>query len=137
MNYVYDTSFIGPLIVKDEKNPKVDKAHAAIGEDDEIFVPQLFWYEISNLFKNLLRRNRYTYENVIPFYQPLAAIRLNCDNATGIEYSKKLLSLCNAYNLSSYDAAYLELAERKKAVLCTMDDKLRAAAKKHGVTVLK
>ena len=59
------------------------------------------------------------------------------DFETGIGYSQKLLRLCNDYNLSSYDAAYLELAERKKAVLCTLDDDLRAAAKKHGVAVIK
>ena len=40
-------------------------------------------------------------------------------------------------NLSSYDAAYLELAERANAVLCTLDEDLRAVAKKRGVAVLK
>ena len=137
MNYVYDTSFVGPLIIPDEKNPKVEKVHAAIDDDEKIFVSQLFWYEISNLFKNLLRRKRYVYDKVISFYQPLAAVRLTCDYESGIEYSKKLLKFCNDYNLSSYDATYLELAERKNAVLCTLDDNLRVAAKKHGVTVIR
>jgi len=33
---------------------------------------------------------------------------------TKASYSQKLLHLCNDYNLSSYDATYLELADRKK-----------------------
>ena len=137
MNYVYDVSFVGPLIIPDEKNSRVEKTHAGIAEDECIYVPQLFWYEVSNLFKNLMRRKRYTHEGVIPFYRPLAAIRLTCDYATGIDYSKKLLRLCGEYNLSSYDAAYLELAERKNAALCTLDEDLRLAAKKYGVSVIK
>ena len=71
------------------------------------------------------------------FFPQLATIRLDTDFETGPDYVKKLLLLCNNYNLSSYDAAYLELAQRKKAVLCTLDDSLRAAAGKCGVTVLK
>ena len=137
MTYVYDTSFVGPLIIPDEKNQRVEKAHAAVADDELIYVPQLFWYEITNIFKNMLRRKRYSYDEVRQFYQPLAAIRLTCDSETGIDYSKKLLRLCNDYNLSSYDAAYLELAERKNAVLYTLGETFSAAAKRHGVAVIK
>ena len=137
MIYVYDSSFVGALIIPDEKNSRVEKIHATIGNDEDILASQLFWYEISNIFNNLIRRKRYTYDDVIQFYIPLTAIRLTIDSESGIAYSQKLLRLCNDYNLSSYDAAYLELAERKKAALCTMDDDLRAAAKKRGVAVMK
>jgi predicted nucleic acid-binding protein len=37
------------------------------------------------------------------------------------------------YNLSSYDAVYLELASRKKAKLMTLDNELTKAAKKVGL----
>ena len=89
------------------------------------------------MYYNLIRRKRYVFDDIIQFYQPLYALHLIIDFETGVEYSKKLLRLCNEYNISSYDAAYLELAARKKAVLCTFDDGLQAAAKKHGVAVLK
>ena len=137
MIYVFDASFVGALIIPDEKNPRVDKIHAQIDESDEIVVPQLLWYEAANLFNNLIRRKRYVFDDVMQFFPKLAAIRLSCDSEAGVAYSQKLLRLCNDYNLSSYDAAYLELAERKKAALCTMDENLQAAAKKHSVPVLK
>ena len=137
MNYIYDTSFIASLIIPDEKNPRSEEVHAAIADDELIYAPHLLWYEITNVFKNLLRRKRYSYDEVIQFYEPLAAIRLTFDQEAGIEYSKKILRLCNDYNLSSYDAAYLELADRKGAVLCTLDEGLRTAAKKYGVKVIK
>jgi predicted nucleic acid-binding protein len=135
--YVFDVSFVGALIIPDEKNPKVDKTRAAIGEDDEIFAPHLLWYELSNIFKNLIRRKRYTFDEVLQFYPRLATVCLTVDFETGIGYSQKLLRLCNDYNISAYDASYLELADRKKAVLCTLDEGLSAAAKKHGVAVMK
>ncbi|MDR2730861.1 MAG: type II toxin-antitoxin system VapC family toxin [Treponema sp.] len=137
MVYVYDSSFVGSLIITDEKNTRVNKLHASIGEDDDILVPQMFWYEITNIFMDLIRRKRYTYDDVYQFFSPLAALRLVCDNESGINYASKLLRLCDEYNISSYDAAYLELAERKKAVLCTMDENLKIAAKKYGVSVIK
>ena len=137
MIYVFDASFVGALIISDEANSKVDKIRAKIGEDEEIFAPQLLWYEIANVFKNLIRRKRYTFNEVIKFFQPLSAINLTCDFETGPGYAEKLLRLCNDYNISSYDAAYLELAGRKKAALCTLDENLITAAKKYGVTVLK
>jgi predicted nucleic acid-binding protein len=135
--YVFDSSFVSALILPDEKNLQVDKMYSRIKNEDERYAPHLLWYEITNVFKNLTRRGRFTGDEVIAFYPRLDAIDFMFDYATGTDYSKKLLRLCNDYNLSSYDAAYLELAERKNAVLCTLDESLRAAAKKCGVATLK
>ena len=137
MIYVYDSSFVGSLIIPDEKNSRVDEIHDTISQNEEIFVPQLFWYEIANIFKNLLRRKRYPFEDVLQFSKLLDEERIICDFETGAGYAEKLLRLCNDYNISSYDAAYLELAGRKKAALCTLDENLISAAKKHGVKVPK
>jgi len=137
MVYVFDASFVGALIIPDERNPHVNKMSAKIKSEDEKHAPQLLWYEISNIFKNLLRRKRYTFDEVKRLFPLLSAINLTCDFETGVGYSEKLLRLCNDYNISSYDAAYLELAGRKKAALCTLDENLITAAKSYGVTVLK
>ena len=136
MIYVFDASFIGTSIIPDEKNPKVDKIRADIGEKEDIFVPQLFWYEIASIFNNLIWHKRFTGDEVMQLFPRITAIRLKTDFETGTAYSQKLLRLCSDYRLSSYDAAYLELANRKKAALCTLDKDLRSAAKKYGVAVL-
>jgi predicted nucleic acid-binding protein len=138
MAYVFDTSFIIALVMPDEKNSKVYKAYEPITQKEvEKYTPQLLWYEIANSFMNMIRRKRYAYEEFVHFFKLLKAFRLTTDFETGINYSQKLLRLSNAYNITSYDAAYLELAERKNAVLCTLDEGLINAAKKHGVTVIK
>ena len=137
MLYVFDASFIGALIIPDEKNPYIEKMYAKIENEDEKHAPHLLWYEISNIFNNLVLRKRYSFDEVLTFVPLLAAIRLISDFETGTEYVEKLMRLCNEYKISAYDAAYLELAGRKKAVLCTFDEKLRIAAKKYGVIVLR
>ncbi|MCL2067514.1 MAG: type II toxin-antitoxin system VapC family toxin [Treponema sp.] len=137
MIYVFDSSFVGSLIIPDEKKLRIDKMYSSIKNEDERHSPDLIWYEVANIFKNLIRRKRYSYEEILTFFPLMAALRLISDNETGVKYTEKLLRLCNDYNLSSYDAAYLELAGRKKAVLCTLDENLLAAAKKHGVAVIK
>jgi len=137
MTYVFDASFVGAIIIPDENNPRINKIQAGIGEEEDIFVPQLLWYEIASIFRNLIRRKRYTPDEVLQFIPLLAAVRLETDHQTGPDYSQKLLRFCNEYNLSSYDASYLELAERTNAILCTLDEDLGAAAKKRGVAVMK
>ncbi|MDR0301400.1 MAG: type II toxin-antitoxin system VapC family toxin [Treponema sp.] len=136
MVYVYDASFIWALVIPDERNLKVEKIHASIDEDEKIFTPQLFWYEMTNIFNNLLLRRRYSFEKILPFFSTVSKVGLTTDFETGIGYTQKLFRLCNDYQLSSYDAAYLELADRKKAVLCTLDRNLKIAARKHGTEVI-
>ena len=136
MIYVFDASFIGGLIIPDEIKPLTQKMYSKIKNEDERHVPHLLWYEISNIFKNLTRSNRFTSSEVFRFFPLLTAFHLKTDIEGGINYSQKLLRLSTNYGLSCYDAAYLELAERKKAVLCTLDHKLKLAAKKHGIKVI-
>ena len=137
MVYVFDSSFAGALIIPDEKNPHVEKMYLQIKKDDTKYVPHLFLLEMANIFMNLIRRKRNTYDEALQLLPVLSTINITVDSETGAKYTEKLLHLCNDYKLSSYDAAYLELAERKKAVLCTMDENLKVAAKKYGVKVLR
>jgi len=137
MLYVFDSSFVGAQIIPDEKDSEIDRLCQKIKHDDEKQAPQLLWYEIANIFKNLTLRKRYTFDDVLQFFPLLAAMRLTTDFETGTAYSKKILRLCNNYRLSAYDAAYLELAGRKSAVLCTLDENLMKAAKKYGVITLE
>jgi len=134
--YVFDASFIGALILPDENNPNVERMYGKIRNEDEKHIPQLLWYEIANIFSNLLRQKRFTGDEVTQFFPRLSAFHLKTDSETGTAYSQKLRRLCSDYNITSYDAAYLELADRKKATLCTLDKALQTAAKKHDIMVL-
>ena len=137
MIYVLDASFVGAVIIPDEKNPYAEKMYLTIKNDDTKYVPCLFSYEMASIFMKLVRHNRSNYDEVLKLIPILADINITTDYEAGADYTKKLLRLCNDCNLSAYDAAYLELAGRKKAILCTMDERLRAAAAQCGVAVLE
>jgi len=47
-----------------------------------------------------------------------------------------VLPLCRKYSLTSYDAAYLELAIRRQLPLASLDTELRLGAKHAGIKVL-
>jgi predicted nucleic acid-binding protein len=137
MVYVLDASFDGAVIIPDEKNSETEKLYMQIKNNDKKYVPGLFSYEMANIFMNIIRRKRHTYAKVLDLIPVLSSIHIITDFETGPDYVKKLLHLGSECALSSYDAAYLELAERKNAALCTLDKRLQAAAKKRGVAVLK
>ena len=50
---------------------------------------------------------------------------------------RQVANLARAFQLTVYDAAYLELAERESLPLATLDKGLRAAAAKAGVALVK
>jgi predicted nucleic acid-binding protein len=51
--------------------------------------------------------------------------------------ARDALASPRAFQLTAYDAVYLELARREGLPLATLDKGLRAAAKKAGVALLK
>jgi len=136
MDYVFDASFVGALVISDEKNIQTDHLYKKIKNEDDKYSPNIIWYEISNIFRNLVRQKRFTPDETSLLFPMVANIGIITDCKMGINYSKILWDLGNKYNLSAYDAAYLELAERKNAVLCTLDDNLLEAAKKHCVKII-
>ena len=137
MIYVYDASFVIAILLPDESNPKIDSIHDALEESDSVYVPQLIWYETVNIFRNLIWRGRFTMDEVMQFYPILSFPNFHTDFETIKDYSQKILTLCSSHDISAYDAVYLELADRKKAVLCSLNEKLINAAKSHGVEVIQ
>ena len=63
MNYVLDSSFCGAFIMPDEKSEKASEFFAVISKDSTLYVPALFWFEISNLLTSAIRRKRISLPN--------------------------------------------------------------------------
>ena len=136
MAYVFDASFVAALLLPDEKNAQVDDLYAGTAHED-IFAPGLLWIEMGNIFNYLIRRKRYAYNEVLDLLPGLSAMHITTDTASGAAHAEALLRLAHDYNLSAYDAAYLELAGRKKALLGTLDENLQGAAEKYGLRLLR
>ncbi|MDR3337689.1 MAG: type II toxin-antitoxin system VapC family toxin [Treponema sp.] len=136
MQYVLDASFYASLILPDEKDEYVLNFFSTKGKDDTMYVPHLWWYEMGNILKKAIMRKRIAYLEAQELISMLSALNVITDTEFGGAYAHTLLKLAHDYNLTVYDAAYLELAERKKAVLGTLDGNLKTAAVKYGVEAL-
>jgi predicted nucleic acid-binding protein len=66
----------------------------------------------------------------------LALLPINLDPETDRQAWGATLRLAERHRLTSYDAAYLELAQRLRLPLATLDSDLRAAASDESVPLL-
>jgi predicted nucleic acid-binding protein len=133
MTYVIDSSFGAAHSLPDEQNDDIDSFFDNLTDQDILSVPQLFWYEISNIFKKTVMRNRIESEDVPLMLEDIGNLNLVTDAISGSNYSTTLFTLAREYNLTCYDAAYLELAIRTEAVVGTLDNELKEACIKAGL----
>jgi predicted nucleic acid-binding protein len=84
----------------------------------------------------LTRRGKLTEEERATALAALAGLSVVLDHEMATLAFDKLSALATRYGLSVYDAAYLELALRKKLPLACKDGPLRAAAKRSRVKLL-
>lgn len=104
-------------------------------EADKALVPQLWQLELANVLKTACTRGRMTQAQARQILDTLGHLPIEVD--TGAPPGQRpLFELAMRYNLSSYDAAYLELAMRHGLPLATQDEQLKLAAKAAGVDVL-
>jgi predicted nucleic acid-binding protein len=99
-------------------------------------VPGLWRLELANGLQAAVRRGRIT-----AFYRDasladLTQMQIQTDLETDVHAWSATLRLADEYELTLYDAAYLELAQRRRLPLATLDRKLRRAAEKVGLPVL-
>ena len=97
-----------------------------------LLVPPTFWYEVTNVFWEAVRRKRLNRQNALKALELLIDFELTVWIAD--PESCLILSLTN--NLAVYDSAYLDIAIDKQATLWTMDQPLKRAAESLGITVL-
>lgn len=136
MTYILDCSFCVSIFLPDEQSDRVVNAFGNIQEMDEVYIPQLWWYETSNVLSIAVNRKRLMHNDVLDIIQLFTQYNFITDINYGKDYSEKLFSLSQLYSLSAYDAAYIELAIRKNGILGTLDEKQKKACSKAGIQVL-
>lgn len=101
-------------------------------------VPAFWHLEIANAMATAERRRDLSAadaEDALDQIMVTAASRLNTE--TNLVSARDALSNARAFQLTAYDAVYLELARSERLPLATLDKGLRAAAVKAGVALLK
>lgn len=123
----------GALALPDEHSNRAERFLALALSEGEIWVPPLFWYEISNLCVAAMGRKRLTEASRIQFAELYSSLPLCTDGIPTSAIISDIQQLATAYKLSAYDAAYLELAQRLGSGLATLDEDLARAARQSGL----
>jgi predicted nucleic acid-binding protein len=100
------------------------------------FVPELWKIEIASSLTVGTRRRRITVEDRKEALEDLDSLFITVDRHTGKHVWHETLALADKHRLTVCDATYLELALRLSLPLASLDDDLRNAAFREGVTVL-
>jgi predicted nucleic acid-binding protein len=97
----------------------------------------LSWaFEGASVLSTAERRGRMNAAAQAVFLERLRQLPIAIEHRPAAWLAQQILPLARTYNLSAYDAAYLELAIREELPLATLDDDLRRAASAAGVTLV-
>lgn len=107
----------------------------AIADGATLEVPALWPLEVANALIVLVRRRKLREDERQAGLGWLRGLRVRLDHDMASLAFSRLSELAATHQLSVYDAAYLELAQRRRLVLGCKDGPLRTAAQHAGVTL--
>ena len=107
----------------------------AIADGATLEVPALWPLEVANALIVLVRRRKLAEDERRSALEWLHGLRIRIDHEMSALAFSRLSELAAAHQLSVYDAAYLELAARRRLVLGCKDGPLRSAARHAGVSL--
>lgn len=129
-----DASIAVAWLIEDEAAPETDALlDRLLGEG--AVTPAIWPLEIGNVLLNAERRGRLHAGDVAARTALLADLPIAIDDQSTERALGVTLTLARQHRLTTYDAAYLELAVRRNLPLATKDSALRQAALRVGVAL--
>jgi predicted nucleic acid-binding protein len=135
VSFVIDNSVALAWCFEDEHTQPVLELLDRVAETGA-FAPSLWPLEALNGLLMAERRRRVDARRRQRLAGFLRALPVTLDAETADQAWTATARLAERHRLSLYDAAYLELAQRRKLPLATLDEDLIKAAKALGTTVL-
>ena len=135
MPFVLDSSVALAWVLPDEVEPLADSLFQRLREDHAI-VPSILSLEVVDVLLVAQRRSRLKEALLTEVIAALRALPVEAEALAQDRDFGLVLKCAQRFALTSYDAAYLELAIRRGIPLATLDPRLRSAAKRAHVSVL-
>jgi predicted nucleic acid-binding protein len=136
MDFVLDSSLALAWGLPDEASERADRLLPRPSRKHGFWVPALWWYELANALTMARRRRRLDETDRSRLIDLYRALPIQTDSVLNAETIRMLQVLADAYRLSAYDAAYVELAQRRGLGLATLDRRLAQAARGAGVDLI-
>ncbi|TAF99304.1 MAG: PIN domain-containing protein [Betaproteobacteria bacterium] len=135
MSFVLDCSVTMAWCFEDERTAATDALLERVIADGAI-APALWPVEVTNVLLSAVKRKHVQADALSAVAQRIAALPIAVDVASADIVWTNTLQVAQRYSLSSCDACYLELAQRKALPLATLDAALRKAASAAGVDLI-
>ena len=103
---------------------------------DTAVVPTIWCYEVSSVLARAQAKGMIPPQDVADFFKDLAALPIHVEQDENSRIFGSVHGLATAYRLTTDDAAYLELAQRRQLPLATLDAEPIAACANAGVARL-
>jgi len=132
---VLDSSVALAWCFPDERSAATDAVLARLTAEPAV-VPSLWFLEMTNVLAIAERKGRIVQTKAEEFVATIDSLILDVDYESSDRAFEHLYPLCRAHGLTSYDAAYLDLALRRRLPLATLDTPLRNAATSIGIPLL-
>ena len=136
MTWVLDASAALALALGDGDEALASALSARLEEGGAAAVPQHWALEVNNGLLVATRRGRLPVMAGHRAQQLLLELPIEIDPETAERCWGATFELALKFGLTVYDAAYLELAQRRGATLATADRALAAASRQAGVPLL-
>ena len=134
--FVVDVSACMPWCCEDEATALSEELLQRAADRHPLHVPSLWPWEMMNAVSVAVRRKRISPEKAASFLELLSNFDFQIADAPGVADMPRLSDLAARHQLTAYDAAYLDLAQRLALPIATQDDALRKAATAEGVELL-
>ncbi|MFM9889878.1 MAG: type II toxin-antitoxin system VapC family toxin [Rickettsiales bacterium] len=128
MSAVLDASTTIAWCYEDEQTPAIIRFMSGLSAD-AAYVPAIWRLEVANALRTGVRRGRISIPHRDKQLHDLTLLNIVTDLATNRHAWGATVALADRYELTPYDACYLELAIRLNLPLATLDAALAAAAK--------
>jgi predicted nucleic acid-binding protein len=135
MSVVLDCSVTLAWVHRDEITPAVRHVFDLLRQGGA-WVPSLWRLEVGNALQTGIRRKRHGADFRDATLMDLSKLPIQVDLETDQQAWGATLELAIRHQLTTYDAAYLELAVRRRLPHATLDTDLRRAAQAEKVRLL-
>jgi predicted nucleic acid-binding protein len=133
MPFVLDNSVTCGWSIGNQATPYSESIAVRL-QDDRAIVPPIWELEFSNVLRSACLRKAMTAQDAQAVIAQIVSLPIDVDRHA--VRPAELLALALRFGLTTYDAAYLELALRRQVPIATSDAALSEAAATCGVGVV-
>ena len=131
--FVLDNSVLCGWFLQDQADAYTEAVAARLSSE-RACAPPLLMLEFANVLRNLCRRGRFSVEQANEAIDAVAMLGIDIDHRE--VPAAEIFNLAGRFDLTAYDAAYLQVALARRVPVATRDTAQIAAARAAGAGVV-